>query len=164
MNDQLNPYRPSAVPADSGTQSMVGEIRIASSGRRLVNLLIDTALALVTFFVVCIPLGIIMALVLVVIGRESATDRYVELFVQVAFLPVYISYYFIQEVLFGKTVGKFITGTRVVNSTGGRTTKTSILLRSACRLIPFEFLSYVVTGNEPVGLHDWLSGTRVIRV
>lgn len=75
---------------------------------------------------------------------------------------VWLTYYGLFESYLQRTPGKFITGTRVIRMDGTQPTEWNILLRSALRQIPFEFLSFI--GLVPVGLHDMLSKTLVIDV
>ena len=74
-------------------------------------------------------------------------------------ISVYYLYYFIMEWTSGQTVGKMITKTTVVASdTHKKPTAFSILIRTLCRLIPFDFFSYLFI---PVGIHDRLSKTEL---
>lgn len=73
---------------------------------------------------------------------------------------VYFTYYTFMESKYQKTMGKFITKTKVLNLNGSRPTSADIARRTLCRLIPFDRLSFLFTPN---GLHDKLSDTRVIR-
>lgn len=67
-------------------------------------------------------------------------------------------YYYGFEVLLEATPGKFITRTRVKTTKGGRATPAQIAIRTLIRLVPFEFLTFLI-GK---GLHDKLSETTVI--
>jgi len=72
-------------------------------------------------------------------------------------------YYTLMEGLFGVTVGKLITGTRVVDEHGQRVAFPRALLRSLCRLIPLEIFSLLVRDYaNPRGWHDSLPRTRVV--
>jgi uncharacterized RDD family membrane protein YckC len=62
--------------------------------------------------------------------------------------------------LFGRSFGKLITGTVVVNKNGLRPTFESILIRTFCRLIPFDGLSFL--GKSGRIWHDSLSKTYVV--
>lgn len=74
---------------------------------------------------------------------------------------VFFTYYFLFEVIFNRTIGKLITCTIVRSKLEyKRVGFWRIFLRSICRLIPFEFISYI--SKKPFGLHDQLSGTVVI--
>ena len=60
----------------------------------------------------------------------------------------------------GKTVGKFITKTRVVKADGSNPKPLDYLGRSFSRIIPFEALSFL--GSEGRGWHDTISKTYVV--
>jgi uncharacterized RDD family membrane protein YckC len=59
----------------------------------------------------------------------------------------------------GRTLGKFITGTRAVSIDGTAITWKDAFLRSLCRLIPFEIFSGFGTP-----WHDRLTKTLVVKV
>ena len=68
------------------------------------------------------------------------------------------------EGLFGFTIGKLVTGTRVVDEQGGRPTWRQVLIRTAMRFVPFEPLSaFGEKGSEPRPWHDTVAKTRVVR-
>ncbi len=73
---------------------------------------------------------------------------------------LYIIYYLPQEAVWGRTIGKHITGTKAVNQDGTELTFRSAVGRTLCRFIPFEVLSFV--GRRPRGWHDSFSKTMVI--
>lgn len=75
-------------------------------------------------------------------------------------LGSFIAYYSIMEIKFQKTVGKFITKTKVVKIDGDKPTGQDIIARTLFRLIPFDRLSFLFVKN---GFHDYLSKTKVIR-
>ncbi len=68
-------------------------------------------------------------------------------------------YYFLMESIFGRTLGKLITGTKVISLKGKPLTFGSILLRTFCRFIPFGALAFLSSWR---GLHDRLSKTAVV--
>jgi uncharacterized RDD family membrane protein YckC len=72
----------------------------------------------------------------------------------------FIAYYGIMEIKFQKTLGKFITKTKVVNLNGEKPETGFIIARTFCRLIPFDRLSFLFTKN---GIHDLLSKTKVVK-
>ncbi|WP_044399380.1 RDD family protein [Lacinutrix sp. Hel_I_90] len=72
----------------------------------------------------------------------------------------YIGYYGIMENRFQKTLGKFITKTKVVKLNGEKPESSAIITRTFCRLIPFDRLSFLFTKN---GIHDLLSKTKVVK-
>jgi len=72
----------------------------------------------------------------------------------------FVGYYLIMEVKFQKTVGKFVTKTKVVKMNGEKPEPSDIISRSFCRLIPFDRVSFLFTKN---GIHDFLSKTKVVK-
>ena len=77
-------------------------------------------------------------------------------------LGLYLSYYAILESTTGRTLGKLITGTKVVDENGGPPSFGQVLGRTLCRCIPFEPFSFF--SSDAVGWHDSLANTRVIKV
>ncbi|MGJ8685182.1 MAG: RDD family protein [Nonlabens sp.] len=69
------------------------------------------------------------------------------------------AYYVIQEAIWDKTLGKIITGTIVVSEKNEKPDLSEILMRTACRFIPLEALSYLFMKD---GFHDIFSKTKVI--
>lgn len=73
----------------------------------------------------------------------------------------FVFYYFVMELVFGRTVGKIVTGTKVVRADGSRPSAGQIIGRTLSRIIPFEAFSFF--SSPCVGWHDSLSGTRVVK-
>jgi len=108
---------------------------------RFYNWLID---AILFYFIIYLPLFL----------YNSIINPYL-------YLLILFLYYFIQELLFRKTIGKFITQTNVINSLGLKPTILQLIIRNASRLIPFEAFTYL--SKEKRGLHDIFSKTYVIK-
>jgi len=72
----------------------------------------------------------------------------------------FLGYYVFMETKFQKTIGKFLTKTKVVNKNGTKPELGDIVRRTFCRLIPFDRISFLFTPN---GFHDRLSDTTVIK-
>ena len=64
------------------------------------------------------------------------------------------------ESLSGRTLGKLITGTIVVNENGKKPDFGTVFKRSLCRLIPFNAISFLF--NPGLGWHDSISDTYVV--
>ena len=76
---------------------------------------------------------------------------------------LWLLYYISFEALTkGRTLGKYITKTKVVLYDGSEPTFNEILVRSLCRLIPFEQFSFL--GENGKGWHDSISKTYVIDI
>lgn len=124
---------------------------IVGSGIRLANFIVD--------FIVWIIIGSIISLILELF--ITITDRSImQLMGYIIMLGTYVAYYAIMETQFQKTVGKFVTKTKVVKMNGDKPTASDIITRSLCRLIPFDRLSFLFVKN---GIHDFLSKTTVVK-
>ena len=118
-------------------------LKIVKKRVRLYNFLIDSMifLGVVTLFSVLLDSHV-----------DQQDLKYIMIF-------IYCLYYFIMEWTTGQTVGKMITKTRVVASdTHKKPTASSVLIRTLCRLIPFDFFTYLFI---PIGIHDRLSKTEL---
>lgn len=154
--DDDNPYRS---PASAVADVHVGHGLVdAGKWRRFFNLLLDyIAIMLVVF---------VSTLVAVVAGGDGAV-RWMEgagaLPVLLLRIAVLLAYYIAMEGLFGLTIGKWITGTRVVDEHGAPPTWRQATLRSLARLIPFEPFSVLFSDDGVArGWHDSLPRTRVV--
>lgn len=122
---------------------------LAGAGKRLMNYLIDTSI-------------IYMLWHLALMGTFYFFNK-VEQSLEIVYLvlfSIYLPYYILLEALKGKTVGKMITGSQVVDEDGYKASFGRIVLRTICRFIPFEAFSFLF--GDPVGWHDLLSKTRVV--
>ena len=148
---QQNPYAAPKTRVADEEESVPFEP--ASRTQRFLNLLID----IVGYYVLAIVVGIVLSVVYppFIESESSALSDYAFGFVLIT------SYYAFCEALFGRTLGKLVTRTWVVDASGGKPTFWQILGRSAARSIPFEPFSFF--GREPTGWHDRLSETRVVR-
>ncbi|MFZ4930250.1 RDD family protein [Chryseobacterium sp. Mn2064] len=73
----------------------------------------------------------------------------------------YCLYYFLMEnYTDGRSISKYITGTKVISTDGTKPTAKQIFYRSLSRLVPFDGLSFF--GNN--GWHDSWSQTRVVNI
>lgn len=132
--------------------------KTVSLEKRLLNHLID----LVCIYLFSIVFGTILGFILGILWPSSLSvfeedNRVVNYLF--GFL-VSMMYYTFLEFTTGRTVGKYITKTRVTTINGDIPGFGTILLRSLCRLIPFEALSFF--GADQSGWHDKLSKTTVI--
>jgi uncharacterized RDD family membrane protein YckC len=69
-------------------------------------------------------------------------------------------YYIVTESMWQRTVGKFVTGTKVVTFSGEKPEFWQIVGRSFARWIPFEAFSFF--GGGHAGWHDTLAETLVV--
>ena len=152
-----NPYAaPAAVVVDA--VQVPQAIHTAGRWRRFFNWLIDkVAISLASVLV----FGLIYAFGGEEVGAWlDGMNRFEE---YATGLPIYVGYYLAMESLFGVTVGKLCTGTRVVDENGHAIGFRQALLRSLCRLIPFDAFSVLMSDDQTIrGWHDSLPRTYVV--
>jgi len=121
---------------------------------RLVHLVVDT---FVHYFIT------ILLFILAIQFFPSYADdhdfiRFMAIFL---FFVAFFGYYILMEFLFQKTVGKFLTKTKVVDKDGEKPAFSYIFIRTVLRLIPFDNVTFLMgTGG---GFHDVYSKTMVIK-
>ncbi|GGB85217.1 hypothetical protein GCM10007424_26590 [Flavobacterium suaedae] len=143
------------------TAVYVDETMYASGGKRFANLLLDFVVQLVLGFL----LGLFASLLYLAFGIDGPAIWIAEMgTLEERFLGVVILivYYGLIESLTSRSIGKYITGTKVVMYDGSKPDAGTILLRTICRIIPFEAFSFL--GSKARGWHDSLSKTYVIDV
>jgi uncharacterized RDD family membrane protein YckC len=162
VNEIENPYAPPqtpVVPSESAGIDLA-QFHPAGNGRRFLNFLIDRFAMFGLMLLVGIGLGALHTA-----GIEQPLQILEELgpFADFALGWIFTAVYYIgMEAAFGVTLGKLITGTRVVNEYGGKPSFGAILGRTLARFVPFEPFSFF--GNSPGGWHDSWSGTAVIDI
>jgi len=128
------------------------EFEPAGRGRRFANYVIDLISQILLVAVVTVIATLIWGEA--VIGwLETVPDI-------VLGASMFLLYYVPTEGLTGRTLGKLITRTRVVDEAGGPPSLKQILGRTLARIIPFEAFSFL--GATARGWHDSLSKTRVV--
>ncbi len=128
------------------------EHSVASKGLRFVNYLIDYFIAgIIQYVVILIPVFMMEA--------GDVQSPFLGFILMLFSFLAYLLYFVITEYLFkGKTIAKFITGTKAVTIEGNELDFSKVLIRSLCRLIPFEQFSFF----GETGWHDSISKTRVV--
>ena len=118
-------------------------------GRRIANFAIDKVISLAALIV----LGIFIMPEAYLDSDNSVLDYVLE---AVGLLV----YYLLVEVPTGRTVGKLVTKTVVVDEHGNKPSVGQLVTRSFSRIVPFEHFSFL--GNTARGWHDQWSDTYVI--
>ena len=159
-----NPYAsPAIAPAVAPPEEPPHELKIASQGKRLLNLILDNVVLFVVNQVVGFMVGVICGVYLGVTGQAVTPELQTQVNIASIFigLAVALCYFIASEALLQRTLAKYLTGTMVVNEEGRRPTFGQIVGRSFTRFVPFEAFTFL-GGERPVGLHDRWSGTHVI--
>ena len=159
-SDSQNPFASPSAKIDVNPASQ-GQLVPASQGKRFLNLIIDS----IALYGVNYAVGMAAGLAYGASMNGNITQEQLATF-QIAMFFVGLSvqalYYTVFEAIFGITLGKLVTGTRVVAADGSLASGAQIFGRSLCRFIPFEAFSFFGGAGRPVGWHDSISGTRVI--
>jgi len=133
----------------------------ASQNQRLLNYFIDAFFFSIIYLGTLVFLGIIIGLTIDPEATPESQFSILMLANATAWSTVPLYFIFL-EGIFGVTIAKLMTGTKVVSDDGGKPGFGKILGRTLVRLIPLEPLSFLF-GDNTTGWHDTLSGTRVIR-
>lgn len=135
---------------------------LASKGLRFANLVIDYIVRFGVGFI----LGVVIAVVSELTGNYAVYDFVVEsegrLSDYIFGLFILLIYYLTIEGLTARSIGKYVTKTKVVTHEGLRPDFGTILIRTLCRLIPFNALSFL--GENGNGWHDSISKTYVVDI
>jgi len=147
-----NPYAaPSAHVAEA--EEPVDDLWIASRTQRFFTFLIDLFCFVIFSFVVGIFIGLL--------GAGQAIAHLNPVTRQLFGITLMTAFYMLFEASTGRTPGKWICGTRVIDVEGEKPSFMRFLGRTLARFIPFEPFSFF--GSKGMGWHDTVSGTRVVR-
>jgi uncharacterized RDD family membrane protein YckC len=120
---------------------------------RIANYFID----LILFYIVYLCLVVFLFALEVEFIQNIADNPILD---RITTMISYAIFMMIQELIFGgRSVGKFITKTKVVDEDGYTPSTGTLITRNLCRAIPFNAISHLF-GR---GWHDSLSKTYVVR-
>ncbi|MDR6487775.1 putative RDD family membrane protein YckC [Chryseobacterium vietnamense] len=93
-----------------------------------------------------------------IVYKMSEMNRFLDILITslIYFIYTFLIEYFTK----GRSVGKYITGTKVICTDGTEPTFNDYLIRNISRIVPFDTLSFF--GEN--GWHDKWSETRVINI
>ncbi|MGJ7032018.1 RDD family protein [Niabella hirudinis] len=119
----------------------------ASSGKRLLNLIVDS----IVFYVLIFLLAFFMVSVSPEIAPYIASDNGgFKLFSNLLYMILYALYMgALESLLKGKSPGKYLTRTRAVNIDGTPITSQTAFLRGFARAVPFCAFSALGTPCDP---------------
>jgi uncharacterized RDD family membrane protein YckC len=136
------------------------DMSLASKGKRFVNFIVDYILYYIIFQIIftIILLTFVQGYQNFVINNNLSTTM-ISIFILLLNNLFYMMFMSFQEYLLkGRTIGKYLTGTKVVKEDGSIPEMKDYFIRSLCRLIPFEAFSFL----GETGWHDSISKTRVV--
>lgn len=153
MTSSENPYKAPESEVAGEMSSVSGAIVPVGKGPRFLNFIIDYIMQIIVFMVILIVVGFV--------GGEAVV-RAMENMPDIVFgVSAMLIYYVTMEALFQRTIGKMITGTKVVNEKGAKPSFGQIVGRTFARMIPFEAFSFL--NSDARGWHDTLPKTYVIK-
>lgn len=157
--DEPNPY--AAPQAELRVEDQIHDYEYpdASGGKRFLNYIVDLVCGIGFILLLFAATGVLEAFG-VIGGVEDWLESLGTLEERVFFSLLLSLYFILMEGLFGRTIGKLITGTKVIGLDGLHPGWGTIILRSLARLVPFEPFSFL--GSEGSGWHDRWTDTRVI--
>ena len=163
MDQEQNPYHmPAAKIAETISDERL-KIEPAGRWRRLFNWLIDYVCFTVLSMLALMPYAVWLYLR----GGEAALDSLETPNLLRDYgigIAAMLLYYIPMESIFGFTIGKLVTGTRVVTEDGGKPRWGQIVGRTFARFIPFEPFSLLFSSDdERRGWHDSLPKLYVVR-
>lgn len=142
---------------EENSSNLFGEEHIsvpATTGQRFINHLIDIIIYYALLFVIGIFAGLMSP-------ESFADESETGLGWYVIGIIIFLGYYTLSEGSSGKTIGKLITGTKVVSENGDSISYKDAFIRSLCRLVPLEPLS--IFFSEGGMWHDKWSRTQVVK-
>ncbi len=140
----------------------------ASQGQRFLNLLIDV---LFMRFLLSKATGYLFGYILLAVAPDFLQQvayevtygdrgwRFWLLSILLGYFNYLIYYSFCEKAFRGYTLGKLITGTRAIRDDGAELTFKDAILRTLCRIVPFE----VFSGLADRPWHDSWTKTSVIK-
>lgn len=130
----------------------------ADKGKRFVNNILDGIFAYIFMFFIAIIIGVFVG----IFSPESVGAFENNMGLEY-FLIIFstLTYYITFEATTGRTLGKMITKTKVVDEQGNKPDFSTVLLRTICRFVPFNALSFLFAER---GWHDAWSKTRVVDI
>ncbi|MGJ8591758.1 MAG: RDD family protein [Aquaticitalea sp.] len=134
---------------------------LASKGQRVINYLID----LIPQYAIMYGIAYGFFYIGEFTGYYGLSDFWSGLSVIEDYLfsfTLLFLYYLIFEITTQRSLGKYVTNTKVVMTSGQKPSHKAIAIRSLCRLIPFDALSFLGTNGK--GWHDSISDTYVVDV
>ena len=139
------------VATDEKKQKEKVDSNVVGSVIRFLNFIIDFFVWLILVAIISFIIGLFV---------QTTDQGIIQFFEYILIFGTFIGYYAIMEIKFQKTIGKFITKTKVVKMNGEIPGNSDIISRTFCRLIPFDRISFLFVKN---GIHDFLSKTKVVK-
>ena len=129
---------------------MIKTIKTADKGSRVGNFIIDIIIILIIYLVIVI---------LSVFIFPNFTNNYV-VELELLVILIFLLYYIFLEGFYGRTLGKMLTKTKVVDLYANKPSFWKIILRTIFRFFPLWPIVFLFGFSC---FHDVISGTRVVK-
>jgi uncharacterized RDD family membrane protein YckC len=138
------------VKKPNGKAGKIEFSEVASLPTRIINYVVDTIIIDLVFYMLYKPFISII------------TSENLALYLFLGFIFSFM-YYFLFEYFLQKTPGKYITRTKVFMTDRSKPTSKLVALRTLCRYIPLEVLSFIGSrSRETTWWHDRWFNIRVV--
>ncbi len=147
-------------PSNTSIKEEKSKISNTSLGKRIVNYLLDSFAISSIFNLISLLLPIPVENNFLELYMQGKINKIEDFTIPLLLMACIVIYYMLLEYAFGKTLGKFITKTKVISNTDKPLSLLQCLIRALCRLIPFEGISGLFSGG--IFWHDSISKTSVV--
>jgi len=155
-------YDDPSVEQTSVFEEFAPQLIYASVGQRFVNFLID----LIPIYALIYAFSFLFGVIMILCGTSQSelhdfiqTPQFTLVSYGIVIVAHTLYYTIVEGASKGRTLGKLVSGTKVVQEDGQKITWKQAFLRSLCRLIPFDGLS--AFSSHP--WHDTITKTSVIK-
>ncbi len=136
---------------------LIEPLETASLGQRFLNHIID----IIVFYILSVLVILLISSFVGtdwIMNEDNVFNKLNQYFILIS---IYTIYYSTMEYKFGKTIGKFITKTKVVTENSLPPTYNTCFFRSIVRIIPFEPISILF--DQTQAWHDRWTKTYVVK-
>jgi uncharacterized RDD family membrane protein YckC len=130
----------------------------ASGGKRFANYIIDVIVFYIFIFIVAFFWAYFNPDSINRYTDSSSGDSFTDRLLYLCYYAIYM--FFIELIFKGKSIGKFVTGTKAVNEDGSTISPKTAFLRGISRAVPFE--GFTALGDPSYPWHDKWTKTYVI--
>ncbi len=142
--------------SDDGGEVIYRKVNSAPIASRFMNFAVDYA------FIAFIVMAVYFLMAVLFDQNQSNSTTFIALTSFIS-LGIYFLYYIILEYSRQQTLGKMVTNTYVINEYAEPISIFQAFMRTLCRWIPFEFITFLLPQNGSHGLHDSIPKTWVVK-
>ena len=126
-------------------------------GKRFFGFILNMIFFYIIYLMLLFLVGVVGSLISPSFVQQIVSGD--KVLIYIIYFAAYIWYFFLTEYIFGRSFGHMIIKARIVDYYGNKPTFKHVLIRTFCRFIPFDSLSFLGSGH---GWHDSIAKTYVI--